>query len=120
MGLHYYKTSEPRVCDLQSDGEYEVKCERNEQKTRYQRDTLNDSRGYQVPSFIKKNRLNILNDGRHTKTLGSSKSAIDLTVDPPLTPHPIQECYVQSFKYRPLCDNCKHQKRKFRAPNYDH
>ena len=25
MALHYYKTSEPRVCDLQSGGAYKIK-----------------------------------------------------------------------------------------------
>ena len=30
--------------------------------------------------FINKNQINILNDGRHTRTSGNSKSAIDLTI----------------------------------------
>ena len=44
---------------------------------------INDNRGDKVLSFIDKNRLNILNDGRYTRTSGSSKSATDLKIAPP-------------------------------------
>ena len=49
----------------------------------------NDNRGCQVINFINKNQLNILNDGRHTRTSGNSKSTIDLTItSPSLQPIP--------------------------------
>ena len=43
----------------------------------------NDVRGVRVLKFIEKKQLNILNDGRHTRTSGTSKSAIDLTIASP-------------------------------------
>ena len=44
---------------------------------------LNDNRGRKVLNSISTNQLNILNDGRHTGTSGTSKSAIDLTISSP-------------------------------------
>ena len=41
---------------------------------------VHDNRGEKVLSFIDKNELKILNEGGHTTTLGTSKSAIDLTI----------------------------------------
>ena len=43
----------------------------------------NDNKGYQVLNFINKNKLNILNDGRHKRASDTSKSAIDLTIMSP-------------------------------------
>ena len=43
----------------------------------------NYNRGCQVLNFINKNKLNILYDERHTRTSGTSKSVIDLTVATP-------------------------------------
>ena len=43
-----------------------------------------DNRGCQVLSCINKNQLKILNDGRHTRTSATSKSAVDLTIASPL------------------------------------
>ena len=43
-----------------------------------------DNRGCQVLSYINKNQRKILNDGRHTRTSATSKSAIDLTIASPL------------------------------------
>ena len=40
---------------------------------------VNDNRGDKVLSFIEKNELNILIDGRNTRTSGASKSA-DITI----------------------------------------
>jgi len=46
-----------------------------------------DTRGNQVMKFIQDNNLNLLNDGRPTRTSGNSSSAIDLTlVSPQLHP----------------------------------
>ena len=59
----------------------------------------NDNRGCPVLNSINKNQLNFLNDGRHTRTSDTSKSAIDLTIACPLvTAHPILKCHRQSFK----------------------
>ena len=41
---------------------------------------VNDKRGDKVLSFIDKNQLKVLNDGRHTRKSGTSKSVIDLTI----------------------------------------
>ena len=43
--------------------------------------------------YRKKNQLSILNDGRHTRTSGTSKSAIDLTIASPSL-QPILSWYV--------------------------
>ena len=40
---------------------------------------VNDNLGDKAGSFINKNQLNVLNDGRHTRTRSTSKSAVDLT-----------------------------------------
>ena len=44
---------------------------------------VNDNGGDKVLSFINKNQLNILNDGRHSRTSGTSKSAIDIIIASP-------------------------------------
>ena len=54
-------------------------------------------------SFISKNQRNILNDGRHTRTSGTSKSGIDHTKASPLL-QPILSLIVTDS---PLCrDHC--------------
>ena len=57
----------------------------------------------QVLSFINKNQLNLLNDGRHTGTSGTSNLAIDVTIAPPslqpvlswnVTDSPLSSCVI--------------------------
>ena len=54
---------------------------------------VNNNRGCQVLSFIIKHKLNILNDGRHTRTSSISKSVIDFTI-PSLSLQPIRSSDV--------------------------
>ena len=46
-----------------------------------------DSRGHKVMDFAQKHQVNILNDGRHTRTDGFSRTAIDLTIVSPSIQH---------------------------------
>ena len=45
--------------------------------------SANDNKGCHVLSFISKKQLNILVDGKHTGTSGTSKSAVDHTITSP-------------------------------------
>ena len=81
----------------------------------------NDKWGCQVLSFINKNQLNILNDGRHTRTSGTSKSAIHLIIASPS----IQPILSWNVTDSPLCsDHCviavNIQAQKLRTPNFNH
>ena len=58
---------------------------------------VKDNRRYQALNFINNNQLNILNDGRHTRTSGNPK------LETVLTAHPILECQRQ---YPLSSDHC--------------
>ena len=64
---------------------------------------VNDNRGDKVLTFFNKNQRNILNDGRHTRTSGTLKSAIDLTIASPS----LQPILYWNVTDRPSCsDHC--------------
>ena len=69
----------------------------------YRGNQVNDNRGDKVLNFINQNQLKILSDGRHTRTSGTSKPTIALTIASPSL-HPILSWSVTDS---PLCgDHC--------------
>ena len=63
----------------------------------------NEKRGCQILSFINKNQLNIKKNGRHIGTLGTSKSANELTLASPS----LQTLFSWSARVVPLrSDHC--------------
>ena len=44
------------------------------------KNTSSHSRGTQLFNFIEKTQIDVMNDGRHTRTSGTKKSSTDLTI----------------------------------------